>query len=814
MHPETAQARTISLRRWSAAATAASTLVTTAALTAALLAVTGSRGQGRQLSQRLVPAAAGVDGLLDHYTAQQAALRDYVTTDRPAALATFRREGAALARQRSVVASLMRGYPGIPASLAAATVAYRAWLARVAGPQLAAGRLGDFARARARQADVAATRRYPLAVRAGLAHLQDWVTGREALVTRQLIGWQQILFGALIAVCVLAAVIAAGSVLVVRCWLLAPFLVLRRAAESVAAGRHATRIPSVGPTELAELGRSTELMRTRLVAALAGAERAEGKFRGLFDAAPDPTLTVTENLAIVMANAQAERLFGYTGPELAGRPLASLLPAAAGWPGSYLADLGPTPRNGRAVSAVARDGREFPVEPTVTALAAGSGLVGLVSLRDISERLAAQAEAERLRAEAQQERYERRLHQSQRLESLGQLVGGVAHDFNNLLTVITGFTDLLADQVRELTQPGPRQEPLLADLGQVQGAAQRSIKLTRQLLTFARRDVVHPQALDLNQVIHGVEHLLRRTLGEHIDLLTRLDPGLWLVEADSGQLDQVLINLAVNASDAMPRGGKLIIDTANITTDDTLASGHPSLAPGRYVRLRVSDNGTGMEPAVAARVFEPFFSTKPRGSGTGLGLATVHGIITQAGGQAQISSEPGLGTMVSALLPATDGAPVTGGGPAGPPAHAHARGQGQGQAILVAEDEPSLAQLVERILSRSGYRVLGATSPAAALGHVSDLGQPIDLLITDAVMPEMLGNELAARARAVRPGLPVLYMSGYAQPVLDVQGALDPQAELLEKPFSEAALLRRVHRALPGRPPAGEGAGAGRPPSG
>jgi len=307
-------------------------------------------------------------------------------------------------------------------------------------------------------------------------------------------------------------------------------------------------------------------------------------------------------------------------------------------------------------------------------IAAGTGLGVLVVFRDVTEEpydetdlqlcvdLAergaqaiynARLMADVVHADAGRAAAQDRLRHAERMESLGQLVGGIAHDFNNLLNVIAGFADVLAEEIAGLAGEDARLGSVLGDVEQVRGAAQRAIRLTRQLLIFARSDVVHPEVLSLNDIIAGLDQLLRRTLGEHITLNTAPADSLWPVKADAGQLEQVLVNLAVNARDAMPGGGKLTIDTANITVDETYADSRPGLKPGHYARLRVSDTGTGMPPEVLARVFEPFFTTKPAGKGTGLGLATFYGIITGAGGYPQIYSEPGFGTTITGLLPAT-----------------------------------------------------------------------------------------------------------------------------------------------------------------
>src|SRR5450755_1621957 len=349
-----------------------------------------------------------------------------------------------------------------------------------------------------------------------------------------------------------------------------------------------------------------------------------------------------------------------------------------------------------------RDVTEEPYDETDLALCADLAERGAQAIYN------ARLMADVVRADAERAAAQDRLRHAERMESLGQLVGGIAHDFNNLLNVIAGFSDMLAEEIAGLAAEDPRLGSVLGDLEQVRDAAQRAIRLTRQLLIFARRDVVHPEVLSLNDIITGLEQLLRRTLGEHIDLNITPVGGLWPVMADAGQLEQVLVNLAVNARDAMPGGGMLTIDTANITVDEAYADSRPGLKPGRYARLRVSDTGAGMPPEVLARVFEPFFTTKPKGKGTGLGLATFYGIITGAGGHAQIYSEPGIGTTITGLLPAT-------GNKASRAARPQAAApRGRGETILLVEDEASLQELASRILTRSGYQVRAARTALEA----------------------------------------------------------------------------------------------------
>jgi two-component system cell cycle sensor histidine kinase/response regulator CckA len=516
-------------------------------------------------------------------------------------------------------------------------------------------------------------------------------------------------------------------------------------------------------------------------------ERAEAKFQDLLEAAPDAIVGVRQDGRVVLVNVRAEQMFGYPRHELIGQPVEILVPDAlrdahVTLRNQYIGEPRPRPM-GRQLAARRRDGTELPVEISLGSLHADDGLVVTAAIRDITERLQVQAEQQRLRAEAERVRITAGMHRTQRLESLGQLAGGVAHDFNNLLAVILNYAAFITE---EAGADNPDAGAIAGDSEQITRAAVRGSELTRQLLAFARREVVRPRVLDLNQVIGDVEQMLRRLLGEHVLLSTRLAAAVPPVKADPGQLEQVLVNLAVNARDAMPGGGALVIDTAPVTVDDDYAAHHTGIRPGRHVRIRVSDTGEGMPADVIDRAFEPFYTTKPSGEGTGLGLATVYGIVTQAGGTVNLYSEPGMGTTVQILLPVTE--EETGSAasldrtPAG----------GRGETILLVEDEDALRAVTGRILGSCGYRVLAAASGAAALELVAHHDGPVDLLLTDVVMPGMLGKELAQRLAPIR----VLYMSGYAQPVLASQGTLDPGVALLEKPFGRSELLSAVRERI------------------
>jgi signal transduction histidine kinase/CheY-like chemotaxis protein len=412
--------------------------------------------------------------------------------------------------------------------------------------------------------------------------------------------------------------------------------------------------------------------------------------------------------------------------------------------------------------------------------------------RDAQERFIVRRE--RQEALSRSERMQAQLQQAQRLENLGQLAGGVAHDFNNLLAVILNYTAFVSEALTAATGPdwAVHRGAALGDLEQVKLAAERAARLTRQLLAFARREVVRPQVLDIDEVIIAVEEMLRRTLGEHVELIISLGANLWPILADPGQLEQVLVNLAVNARDAMPSGGTLVIDTGNITVDaDTIAGGSKA-RHGRNVRLRVSDSGTGMPAEVVEHAFEPFFTTKGDGAGTGLGLATVYGIIAQAGGSVRIYSEPGTGTTFTITLPVTTEAAA----PKAEPVPYHR--SPKGETVLVVEDEAALREVTKRIFVRNGYKVITAANGPDALAVAANHPGEIHLLVTDVVMPHMLGKVVAERMRVIKPEIEVLFMSGYAQPALASQGRLEPNVALVEKPFSEAELMAKAGAVLNG----------------
>jgi PAS domain S-box-containing protein len=383
---------------------------------------------------------------------------------------------------------------------------------------------------------------------------------------------------------------------------------------------------------------------------------------------------------------------------------------------------------------------------------------------------------------------EDQLRQSQKLEAIGQLAGGVAHDFNNMLTIIIGYSDLL---LRGLGQ----NEPMRLKVEEIKKAGERASSLTRQLLAFSRKQVLQPKVLQLNSVVTGVDKMLRRLIGEDIELLTVLATELGSIEADPGQIEQVIMNLVVNARDAMPQGGKLTIETKNVYLDESYAKNHIAVTPGAYVMLAVSDTGTGMDEKTKAHIFEPFFTTKEIGKGTGLGLSTVYGIVKQSGGDIWVYSEMGEGTTFKIYLPQVDGVVESDEArhvPAG-----LLRGH---ETVLLAEDEEQVRQTTRTILEMDGYRVLEASGGSEALAIFKQHEGRIDLAITDVIMPQMSGQELAQSLKALCPDIKVLYVSGYTDDAIVRHGLLDEEIAFIQKPFTPEALSRKVREVLDAAP--------------
>jgi PAS domain S-box-containing protein len=492
-------------------------------------------------------------------------------------------------------------------------------------------------------------------------------------------------------------------------------------------------------------------------------------------------------------NPVAARLYGYAAEEIVGCPVEVLMP-----PESMIResdDLAQIAEGGyveqHPAVRVCRDGTSVNVSLTMSPVVDVTGeVVGATAVTHLMGAPASHTVAAiGVEAEADKARLHAHLHQSQRLENLQKLAGGVAHDFNNLLAVVLNYASFVAEELDGLAASA-RPEPWAAirkDVGQIQRAAERATALTHQLLAFSRREVVRPQVLSINHVVASVDEMLHRTLGEQIELVTSPSADLWPVLADPGQIELVLVNLAVNAREAMPSGGTLTIDTGNVTIDSPVTA-FPA-AEGRYVRLRVTDTGNGMTEEVARQAFEPFFTTKGEGA-AGLGLATVQGVLEQAGGHVRIESQLGVGTSFTILLPASDQvlAPVED--------TAADERTPTGETVLVVEDDEALRAVTERIFARNGYRVVTAGTGRQAVDLALAYTDEIHLLVTDVVMPQMQGKELAEQIRAIKPGVEVLYMSGYAQPGLGIEDRLDPGAALVEKPFSEATLLAKAAQVL------------------
>jgi two-component system, cell cycle sensor histidine kinase and response regulator CckA len=503
---------------------------------------------------------------------------------------------------------------------------------------------------------------------------------------------------------------------------------------------------------------------TRLVESL---ERSEERYRMLFEASPLPMWVYdAETLGFLAVNDAAVRHYGYTRQEFLGMTIKDIRPPedvdavlaslrSSGGPGS------PMPGTWRHRT---RDGTIIDVEITAGRIRFEGRRAALVLAHDVTERL----------------RLEERLSQSEKMEAIGRLAGGVAHDFNNLLTVISGYAEILLGRPETTGRE---------QLGEIAHAAEQAAALTRQLLAFSRRQVLHPVTLDLNEIVAGMEPMVRRIIGDDVNVGVALAPTLPAVEADRAQIERVILNLAANARDAMPQGGRLTIETAEVELDEDYVASRGEGTAGANVLLAVSDTGVGMSDDVQRHLFEPFFTTKGPGAGTGLGLATVFGVVKQSGGSIYVYSEEGRGTTFKIYLPAAAGSADL--APSADPA-----AELGSETVMLVEDDESVRTLVQTMLETKGYEVLAAAGAEEAERMCEARSGGVDLLLTDVVMPEVNGRMLAERLAALSPSMRILFMSGYSDEAVYRHGEISPNASFIEKPFTDRTLARKVREVL------------------
>jgi PAS domain S-box-containing protein len=547
-----------------------------------------------------------------------------------------------------------------------------------------------------------------------------------------------------------------------------PLAELGSASGAIAGGDYSRRLAVRRRDELGQLAQAFNTMAGGVQASMTELAAASAHTRTILENIADGVLVLDRQGRHLDANPRACAITGYSMDELLQLTTADTYPpkdrpAAA----ARLAQV--TARQNVSVERemLRKDGSVITIQSDARLLPDGRLLA---TIRDVT----------------QQRQLERQFLQAQKMEAVGRLAGGVAHDFNNLLTAITGYAALM----REDMPPG---DPRCADLDEILHASDRAAGLTRQLLAFSRRQVVQPRVLDLNEVVTAMEKLLRRIIGEDVRLETLLAPEVAGVSADTGQIEQVIVNLAVNARDAMPGGGRLTIETSTVELDPSYTAAHTGVEPGQYVLLAISDTGTGMSADIQSRIFEPFFTTKDPGKGTGLGLATVYGIVKQSEGHVNVYSELGHGTTFKVYLPA-----VAERGEKIAVRRGEARTRGGTETVLLVEDEEGVRKLAREVLERHGYTVLQARDGAEALDVGRAHAGPVHLMVTDVVMPTMGGPESAERLRTERPDMRVLYVSGYTDRALTGKHVLSPGVPYLQKPFGPAALARRVREVLDG----------------
>ncbi len=531
-------------------------------------------------------------------------------------------------------------------------------------------------------------------------------------------------------------------------------------------GRLAREVPEVPPSlevvvkDISERRRAEQALRD-----------SEERYRLLFEAHPLPLLVYdAKTLAFLAVNEAAVRRYGYSREEFLRKTMYDIVPPED--ISSFLEELAYSSAR-PSLSGVQRhrrkDGTVLHVEVARHALEFAGRPARICMAYDVSEKKS----------------LEEQLRQSQKMEAVGRLAGGIAHDFNNLLAVIIGYSDLLSESL-------PAEDGQAKKVEEIRKASERAASLIRQLLAFSRKQVLEPRVVDLNALLTDLSKLLHRVIGEDIELITRLDAKLGNVRADPSQLEQVIMNLVVNARDAMPQGGRLALETANVELDNAYARAHPGIVAGRYVMLAVSDTGVGMDAQTQARIFEPFFTTKERGKGTGLGLATVYGIVEQSGGSIQVQSELRRGSTFKIYLPRVETAVEC--AAAFDASHPRAGSE----TILLVEDEDGVRKLARESLGRCGYSVLMARSPAEAFEAVERHSGPIHLLLTDVILPGMSGSEMAARLAVLHPEMKLLYMSGYTDDAVVRHGVPGEKVAFLQKPFTLAGLAAKVREVLDG----------------
>jgi len=494
----------------------------------------------------------------------------------------------------------------------------------------------------------------------------------------------------------------------------------------------------------------------------------------LLESASQAILSIDQSGHIILANRRTEEVFGYTREELLGARIEILLPESKRRMHSrnredYFARPHVRPMGiGMDLAGRHRDGTEFPVEVSLSYVETDDGMFAIAFVSDISQR----------------KRLEEQLLHAQKMEAVGRLAGGVAHDFNNMLTVIGGYNRMILDELSAL-------DPLRGYAEEILKAADRAGAITNQLLAFSRRQIVKPQVLQINMMIAQTDKMLRRLIGEDIHLQLALDHQVGNIRADPGHVEQAIVNLVVNARDAMPQGGRLTIETSNVHLDENYVRTHLGVVPGEFVMVAVSDTGIGMDAETRRHIFEPFFTTKEKGKGTGLGLATVYGIVKQAGGDIWVYSEPGRGSTFKLYFPRVAD-PISDGAPG----QAEAGVSNGNETILLVEDEQAVRELTLRMLHQLGYKVLTADSGAEAVRLTKMHADEIALLLTDVVMPGMSGRELADDLLASRPTLKVLFLSGYTESTVLHHGVLESGVDFLPKPFSREVLGKKLREIL------------------